>query len=161
MTCVPSEDSDQPGHPPSLIRVFAVHFVGSLGHTASSCGQWRLWSDWVNTQADMSLRWADKSFCSFCHVVAHFIIMTSQYCHRERHCTTLPKHCSKFCQSKSTHFVPFLGQHKLGLLSCDSTFRSLPQTWHPLDKTHLFLTISFSYFSSKKRAVDIHKNDPC
>ena len=24
MTCVPSEDSDQPGHPPSLIRVFAV-----------------------------------------------------------------------------------------------------------------------------------------
>ena len=24
MVCVPSEDSDQPGHPPSLIRVFAV-----------------------------------------------------------------------------------------------------------------------------------------
>ena len=25
MACVPIEDSDQPGHPPSLIRVFAVH----------------------------------------------------------------------------------------------------------------------------------------
>ena len=25
MTCAPSEDSDQPGHPASLIRVFAVH----------------------------------------------------------------------------------------------------------------------------------------
>ena len=24
MTCAPSEDLDQPGHPPSLIRVFAV-----------------------------------------------------------------------------------------------------------------------------------------
>ena len=24
MTCASSEDSDQPGHPPSLIRVFAV-----------------------------------------------------------------------------------------------------------------------------------------
>ena len=24
MTCAPSEDSDQPGHPPNLIRVFAV-----------------------------------------------------------------------------------------------------------------------------------------
>ena len=24
LTCAPSEDSDQPGHPPSLIRVFAV-----------------------------------------------------------------------------------------------------------------------------------------
>ena len=29
MTCVPSEDSDQPGHPPSLSRVFAVHSVDS------------------------------------------------------------------------------------------------------------------------------------
>ena len=26
-----SEDADQPGHPPSLIRVFAVHSVGSHG----------------------------------------------------------------------------------------------------------------------------------
>ena len=25
MACAPSEDSDQPGHPPSLIRVYAVH----------------------------------------------------------------------------------------------------------------------------------------
>ena len=29
MTCAPSEDSDQPGHPPSLIRVFALHSMGS------------------------------------------------------------------------------------------------------------------------------------
>ena len=29
MTCAPSEDSDQPGHPPSLIRVFAVRSMGS------------------------------------------------------------------------------------------------------------------------------------
>ena len=29
MACVPSEDSDQPGHPPSLISVFTVHSVGS------------------------------------------------------------------------------------------------------------------------------------
>ena len=26
--CAPSEDSDQPGHPPSLIRVFAVRSMG-------------------------------------------------------------------------------------------------------------------------------------
>ena len=30
MICAPSEDSDQLGHPPSLIRVFAVRSVGSL-----------------------------------------------------------------------------------------------------------------------------------
>ena len=29
MACAPSEDSDQPGHPPSLIRVFAVRSMGS------------------------------------------------------------------------------------------------------------------------------------
>ena len=28
-SCAPSKDSDQPGHPPSLIRVFAVHSIGS------------------------------------------------------------------------------------------------------------------------------------
>ena len=27
LTCVPSEDSDQPGHVPSLIRIFAMHSV--------------------------------------------------------------------------------------------------------------------------------------
>ena len=29
MTCAPSEDSDQPVHPPSLIRVFAVRSMDS------------------------------------------------------------------------------------------------------------------------------------
>ena len=31
MICAPNKDSDQPGHPPSLIRVFAVHIMGSQG----------------------------------------------------------------------------------------------------------------------------------
>ena len=39
MTFVPSEDSDQPGHPPSLIRVFAVRSVGGLGPNFASGGQ--------------------------------------------------------------------------------------------------------------------------
>ena len=33
------EDADQPGNPPSLIRVFAVRSVGSHGSKVSSCGQ--------------------------------------------------------------------------------------------------------------------------
>ena len=33
MTCAPIEDSDQPGHLPSLIRVFAVYSVGSYLRT--------------------------------------------------------------------------------------------------------------------------------
>ena len=42
MACVPSEDSDQPGHPPCLIRVFTVRSMGSYGPKFSSCGQQRL-----------------------------------------------------------------------------------------------------------------------
>ena len=46
MTFVPSEDSDQPGHPPSLIRVFAMRSMDSLGPNFASGGQRWLWSDW-------------------------------------------------------------------------------------------------------------------
>ena len=42
MTCVPSNASDQPGHPPTLIRVFAVYSVGSSGNKVPLCGQQRL-----------------------------------------------------------------------------------------------------------------------
>ena len=40
--CVHSTDSDQPEHPPSLIRVFAVRSMSSQGPKLSSCRQWRL-----------------------------------------------------------------------------------------------------------------------
>ena len=63
--CAPSEDSDQPGHPPSLIRVFPVRSMSSLGPKLSSCGQRRLWSDWADAQADLSLRWAHSHFVGF------------------------------------------------------------------------------------------------
>ena len=39
MIFVPSEDSNQPGHPLSLIRVFAVRSMGSLGPNFASGGQ--------------------------------------------------------------------------------------------------------------------------
>ena len=59
--CEPCEDSDQPGHPPSLIRVFAVSSMSSYG-PVSSCGQRRHWSDWADAQADLRLCWAHTHF---------------------------------------------------------------------------------------------------
>ena len=64
------EDPDQRGHPPSLIRVFAVRFMGSLGSKLSSCRQWRLRSDRADAQADLSLLWSHKPFCWFRHEAA-------------------------------------------------------------------------------------------
>ena len=83
-TFAPSEDSDQPGHPPSLTssqpgtictmlrntfwwyfyRVFAVRSMGSEGPKVSSCGQRRL-----IRLADLNLWWAHGLFCWFCHAV--------------------------------------------------------------------------------------------
>ena len=43
------------------------------GYKISSCGQWRLWSDYVVAQADLSLRWAHISDGTFSHVAVQQI----------------------------------------------------------------------------------------
>ena len=66
VACAPSEDSDQPGHPPSLIRVFAV----------------RMKKAWVLSyplSAQRRLRWAQTFFCWFCHEAVHILCACS--CH--------------------------------------------------------------------------------
>ena len=68
--CAASEDSDQPGHPPSLIRVFVVCMKKALVFSYPLSTQWRLWSDWVDAQADLSLRLVHMPFCWFCHEAA-------------------------------------------------------------------------------------------
>ena len=65
-----SEDSDKPGHPPSLIRVFAVRMKKPWVLNYPLMAQWRLWSDCVDAQADLSLRWGHMPFCWFCHAAA-------------------------------------------------------------------------------------------
>ena len=49
--------------------VFPVCSVGSLGPKRSG-GQQRLWLNWADAQADLSLCWAHRSFCWFCHETA-------------------------------------------------------------------------------------------
>ena len=65
MICAPSEDSDQPGHPPGLIRVSAVRMKQNWVLSYPLSAQRRLRSDWANAQADLSLRLAQTSFCWF------------------------------------------------------------------------------------------------
>ena len=61
MACAPSEDSDQPGHLPSLIRVFAVRMKKAWVLSYPLSAQRRLWLDW----AGLSLRWAHSHFVGF------------------------------------------------------------------------------------------------
>ena len=65
MTCAPSEDSDQPGHPPSLIRVSAVRIKKAWVLSYPLSAQRRPWSDWADAQADLSLRWAHSHIVGF------------------------------------------------------------------------------------------------
>ena len=60
---------DQPVHPPSLISLRYPHEDSwVLSYPLSA--QRRLWSDWTDAQADLSLRWAHMSFCWFCCTAA-------------------------------------------------------------------------------------------
>ena len=70
--CAPSEDSDQPGHPPSLIRVFAVRMKNAWVLSYPLSAQRRLWSDWAYAQAVWVFAW--RTLCWFCHVAAHVVL---------------------------------------------------------------------------------------
>ena len=70
----PSEDSDQSGHSPSLIRVFPVRTKKDWVLRYPKRALQRLWSDWSGAQADLSLRWVHRSFCWFYHEAAQVFI---------------------------------------------------------------------------------------
>ena len=65
MACAPSKDSDQPGHLLSPIRVFAIRMKKAWVLSYPLSAQRRLWSDWADAQADLSLRWAHSHFVGF------------------------------------------------------------------------------------------------
>ena len=77
MKCAPSEDSDQLGRMPSLIRVFTVRMKNAWVLNYPLSTQRRLWSDWALARADLSLRWGHRSFCWFCHVMAQYVLECS------------------------------------------------------------------------------------
>ena len=80
--CAPSEDSDQPGHPPSLIRVFSICMNKHWFLSYPLSPQRRLWSDWADAQADLSLCWAHSQFVGFVMLWLKYSIMTYYVTHR-------------------------------------------------------------------------------
>ena len=74
-------------HVPSPIGVFTVRMKKALVLSCPLNAQRRLWSDWADAQADLSLRWA-QSFCWLCHKAAHIsknVIFCSLF-------PTMPRH---------------------------------------------------------------------
>ena len=85
--CAPSEDSDQPGHPPSLIRVFAVRMKKAWFLSYPLSAQRRLWSDWAGVKADQSLRWEHSHFVAF--VMSRLIWIAWYLMHNVSRCAIL------------------------------------------------------------------------
>ena len=79
LTCTPSEDSDQPGHPPSLIRAFAVRMTKPWALIYPLSIQKRLWSDWADAQADLNRQWEHVLCCWFCHAT---LTLVEDLCHQ-------------------------------------------------------------------------------
>ena len=52
--------------------------MGSWGPKLSSCGQRRLWSDWADAQADLSLCWAHSHFVGFVRSRLKYVVTVEQ-----------------------------------------------------------------------------------
>ena len=74
--------TDQPGHSPSLIRVFAVRMKKAWVLSYPLSAQQRLWSDWADAQADLNLRWAHSHFVGFVMSWLKFCKTTIRLCCR-------------------------------------------------------------------------------
>ena len=107
MACTPSEDSDQPGHPASLIRVFAVCMKKAWVHSYPLSAQRRLWSDWADAQADLSLCLAHSHFVGFVMRWLKLLLFQSK-------CQSLG---TVYCNSISeSEFCPFYGQFQWNII---------------------------------------------
>ena len=73
-----SGSPDKPGHPPSLISIFAVLMKKAWTHSYTLSVQRRLWSHLGYAQADLSLRWAHSHIVGFVTRRLKFEIWTNQ-----------------------------------------------------------------------------------
>ena len=140
--CAPSGDSDQPGHPSSQIRVFAVCMKKPWDISYPLSAQRRLWSDLADTQADLSLRWAHSHFVGFVMRRLIFIKMLSTSCCNEyaalaHMCLASPKKDLDPDQTPQ-NTASDQGLHSLEFLS-KMKWKNTPDT--PLMKNWLFQSI--------------------
>ena len=70
LTFAPNEDSNQPAHPRSLIRVFVIRMKIRCTFGYPKCAQWKFWSACANAQADLNFRWAHMSEGTFSYLAA-------------------------------------------------------------------------------------------
>ena len=76
-TCATRQDSDQPAHPRSLIRVFADRICLLQPPDYSNRNKREHLLFWMDVHADPSLCWSHRSYCRFCHALAQTDFLVS------------------------------------------------------------------------------------
>ena len=77
MTYLPSEYSDKPGHPLSMIPVITVRMKKLWVLIATHWAHSEDGSDWMDAQSDLSRRWVHISFWWICQASAQMILMNT------------------------------------------------------------------------------------
>ena len=109
--CAPNENSDQLGHPPSLIRVFAVRMKKAWVRSYPLSAQRRLWSDWADAQADLNLRWAHSHFVGFVMSRLKWDFTFKRYGHSKIICLPLTDKCGSNAErSFAVHHLEISGE---------------------------------------------------
>ena len=147
--CVHNEDSDQPGHSPSLIRVFAVRMKKpwALSYPLSAQGKLiRLGGcpGWFESLLGAS------SFCWFCHVAGHMIKVPWNY-------WTILSVFRSILVSKHTPWKTQRNQPELGL---QTTKWCIAINFRKLSKDKLFVLSQFFQFVIQQiKNKSCHQND--
>ena len=127
MACAPSEDWDQPGHPPSLISVFAVRMKKAWVLSYPLSAQRRLirldgWPGWSESSLGA------QSVCLFCHEAAHIHVISFK---------GAPGRFS-FHFSEYEKCIEYIRKFRWG------RFQNFGKKWYILDFFFFFLLISGS-----------------
>ena len=130
-------------HPPSLIRVFAVRMKKAWVLSYPLSAQRRLWSDWADAQADLSLRWAHSHFVGF---VTRRLMWPFQKKQRKKKKNAVSNFFSPFFQ-ESFHFIFSFPRYKHLLRSWQSYNFSSPfiYVWYYSPTFIMCTTLSFIF----------------
>ena len=118
--------------------------MGSWGPNDSSCGQRKLWSDWVDPQSDLSLRWAQRLFCWFCRDAAQVSHRRTAKAQASLHICSVSAEPSLFPHTWSTTWIfrlriTYMPAHGIWRITNHTSLWSL-FSWH---------SIVFDFFSAK------------
>ena len=72
-TCATNEDSGQPAHPHSLIRVFAVRMCLLQPPSYTKMNEEEPLPYWGDVQTDLNCCWSHWSYCRFCRALAQLL----------------------------------------------------------------------------------------